>query len=151
MLIIVIVSCSEDEAGDGSKDDTSEVSEASSVAEEILKLVNEHRKSVGKEALSFNTLANTLAKEHSMYMIEQNDISHDGFEDRSVRLNKEEQAVGTAENVAFKYTSAQAVVTGWINSTRHKQNIEGNYTETGISAIKNESGTYFFTQIFLNK
>ncbi len=148
MLIIGTVSCSKDEAGYDSKDDTSE---ASSVAEEILKLVNEHRNSVGKEALSFNTLANTLAKEHSMYMIAQNDISHDGFEDRSIRLNQEEQATGTAENVAFKYTSAQAVVTGWINSTRHKQNIEGNYTETGISAIKNESGTYFFTQIFLNK
>ncbi len=142
-------SSSTDEEDDNTSSDQN--TEVSAMAQEILNLINTHRESIGKDALVFNTLANTLAKEHTEYMIAQDVLSHDGFQERSQRLNQEEQAAGTAENVASRYNSAQNVVNAWLGSTRHKQNIEGNYTHTGISAIQNNSGTYFFTQIFLNK
>ena len=140
------VSCSKDD----SLQDIEE-QEALSIADEILQLVNIHRASIGKEALAMNTLATELAEEHTHYMIAQKDISHDSFDERSNRLFTEENASGTGENVAYGQQSAQAVMEAWINSSGHRANIEGNFTHIGIAVIKNSSGVYYFTQIFLKK
>ena len=47
------------------------------------------------------------------------------------------------------YTSAQAVVDGWLGSEGHKTNIEGDYTHSAISAVKTNDGVYYYTQIFI--
>ncbi|TBN02452.1 CAP domain-containing protein [Hyunsoonleella flava] len=125
--------------------------EALSMAEEILQIVNAHRASIGKNALEFNILANDLAYEHTLYMIEQSDISHDDFDKRSDRLITEENANKTGENVAYGQRDAKAVMDAWLNSSGHRENIEGDFTHIGIAAVKNSSGTYYYTQIFLKK
>ncbi len=125
--------------------------EAISVAEEILQIVNAHRASIGKERLSFNTLANDLAYEHTLYMINQRDISHDDFDQRSDRLFTEENASRTGENVAYGQRSAKDVMNAWLNSSGHRKNIEGDFTHIGIAVVKNASGVYYFTQIFFKK
>lgn len=146
-VIFSSVSCSKD---DGSENDI-EKSEAISMAEEILQIVNTHRASIGKTPLEFNTLANDLAYEHTLYMIDQNDISHDDFGNRSDRLIAEENANRTGENVAYGQRSAEHVMEAWLNSSGHRKNIEGDFTHIGIAVIKNTSGTYYFTQLFLRK
>ena len=143
-VITCTVSCS--------KDDSSEVIEeleALTVEKEILKLVNAHRENIGKDALSTNDLANKLAKEHTIFMIGKGKISHDNFDDRADRLFDEENANSVGENVAAKQKSAKDVMDAWINSKGHRENIEGNFTHIGISAIKNNSGKYYYTQLFL--
>lgn len=145
-LLVCIVSCSKD---DSSKD--IEKQEVLSIAEEILQLVNVHRVSIGKEPLEMNALATDLAEEHTLYMIVQNDISHDDFDERSNRLFAEENASRTGENVAYGQRSAQAVMEAWLNSSGHRKNIEGDFTHIGIGVIKNDAGVYYFTQIFLKK
>ena len=140
------VSCSKDD----SHEDIEKL-ETLTIEEEIFQLVNAHRTSIGKEPLATNNLATELAEAHTHYMISQNDISHDNFDDRSDRLFDEENASRTGENVAYGQQSAKDVMEAWINSSGHRANIEGDFTHIGISVIKNNSGVYYFTQIFLKK
>jgi uncharacterized protein YkwD len=146
-LVIFAVSCSKDYV---SENDI-EQAEAITIAEEILQLVNAHRASIGKDALSFDALANNLAYEHTLYMIEQNDISHDYFDERADRLFDEGNANSVGENVAYGQRSAKEVMEAWLNSSGHRENIEGNFTHIGIAVVKNASGTYYFTQLFMRK
>lgn len=142
-LVLCFYSCSKDDV---------KPSETLTITEEILQLVNEHRASIGKNVLSFNALANDLAKEHTLYMIAQSNMSHENFDGRADRLYAEEDAIIVGENVAYGYKTAKAVMEGWLNSPGHRNNIEGEYfTHIGVAAIKNEAGTYYFTQIFLEK
>ena len=144
IVLTVTVSCSKD---DSAKD--IEKLEALSVEEDIMQLVNAHRASIGKDALSKNTLATQLAKEHNLFMIGKGKISHDNFDDRAGRLFDEENANSVGENVAAKQKSAKDVMEAWLNSQGHRENIEGNFTHIGISAIKNDAGQYYYTQLFL--
>lgn len=145
-VLTLSVSCSKED----SQQDI-ENQEAKTTTTEILQLVNVHRASLGKSALSQNDLATQLAEEHSLYMINQNEISHDNFDERGSRLINEEQANKVGENVAYKYKTAQEVMEAWLNSSAHKKNIEGDYTHIGISAMKNDDGIYYFTQVFFRK
>lgn len=122
-----------------------------SIENEILKLVNKHRKSIGKSSIKINVFANTLSKEHTNYMIYKNTISHDNFNQRSQQLFDLENARSIGENVAAGQASAGSVMQSWLKSEGHKKNIEGNFTHIGISAIKNEAGIYYYTQLFLKK
>ncbi len=126
-------------------------SELNSVAQEILELVNAHRRSKGKQPLAISPLANTLAQSHTEYMVRVNAISHDNFDARSDRLFKEDNARGTGENVASGQRSAAAVMEAWLDSTGHRKNIEGDFTHIGISVVNNASGRPFYTQLFLKK
>lgn len=140
LLFVSISSCSEDESD--------QIIIETSITDQILILVNAHRDSNGLEKLSRNATADNLAIEHSKYMIAQDKISHDNFKSRTENLKRNENAKGTGENVAYGYNTAEKVVTAWLNSSGHKENIEGNFTHTGIAAIQNSDGTYYFTQLF---
>ncbi|MCL6293588.1 CAP domain-containing protein [Jejuia spongiicola] len=145
-VLTCTVSCSKDD----SLEDIEKL-ETLSIEEEIFQLVNLHRASIGKEPLAINNLATELAEEHTHYMIAQKDISHDYFDERSDRLFNEEKASRTGENVAYGQQSAKDVMDAWIDSSGHRANIEGDFTHIGISVVKNSSGVYYFTQIFLKK
>ncbi|MGC6431849.1 MAG: CAP domain-containing protein [Jejuia sp.] len=146
-LLFFIASCSKDDVAEGDM----QQSEALTIAEEILMIVNTHRASIGENALEFDTLANDLAYEHTLYMIDQQDINHDDFDARSDRLFSEANASRTGENVAYGQPTAQAVMDAWLNSSGHRKNIEGDFTHIGIAAVKSTSGRYYYTQIFFRQ
>jgi len=60
-----------------------------------------------------------------------------------------------AENVAYDSRSgdrlAARVVDDWLASSRHRENIEGDFTDTGIGAARAQDGLYYFTQIFVRR
>ncbi len=141
VLSLVMFSCSED---DGSIDTPNEIS----VVDEILSLVNQHRRDQGLSILEKNNTAEQLAIDHSKYMISQGRISHDNRDAKFQTLQEKENARSFGENVASGQNSAQSVMTGWLNSSGHRANIEGNYTHIGIAAVKDENGRYYYTQIF---
>lgn len=153
IVLMLNVSCSKDEElnEELSEEEITEITESTSIANEILQIVNTHRQSIGKNTLTKNLLATDLANAHTKYMIAQNDINHDDFSDRSNRLIMEENASSTGENVAFGQRSAKQVMDAWLNSPGHRRNIEGDFTHIGIGVIKNDAGAYYFTQIFLKK
>lgn len=118
------------------------------IENEILKLVNEHRVSIDKPELSLSNIATDLAKDHTEYMISKNLASHDNFENRFNKLVENANAKIAGENVASHYTSAQGVIDAWLSSAKHKENIEGDFTNIGIAAKKGKNDKYFYTQIF---
>lgn len=156
-VLICNVSCTTDdilteniEAEEADNEDTDNEGSVS-IIQEILQLVNAHRESFGMQTLEFNDLATQLAEEHTEFMINAKEISHDYFSERANRLFDEEKATNVGENVAVGQRSAKDVMDAWLNSQGHRENIEGNFTHIGISAIKNDAGRYYYTQLFLKK
>ncbi|GGX21665.1 CAP domain-containing protein [Aquimarina muelleri] len=145
ILSTVLSSCSNDDNISNDDNNSNEIS----VADEILKLVNEYRSEKGLKPLIKNNTAEELAIDHTRYMISKGRISHDNGDQKFKALQEKENATGMAENVAAGQESAQSVVTSWLNSSAgHRENIEGNYTHIGIAAIKDENGKYYYTQLF---
>ena len=118
---------------------------------EILRLVNKHRTDMGLKPLSNDPHIIKEAEQHSKNMASGKvAFGHDGFEGRSNRLSKVIKHSGaSAENVAYGARTAEAVVDMWLHSKGHRENIEGNYTLTGLGIAKDKSGTLYFTQIFI--
>jgi uncharacterized protein YkwD len=120
---------------------------------EILKLVNKHRTGMGLGALQMNDIASVAAEKHSHNMATNKvPFGHDGFDARMAGLRKQIKPVyGWAENVAYGSDDAKEIVDMWLHSPGHKKNIEDNYNLTGIGIAKSADGSYYYTQIFLNK
>jgi len=148
LAVVCISSCSSEDDTTLTDGETIELTNESNVSDAILLLINQHRQGLGLSSLSKNETAEKLSIDHTKYMISINDINHDNFDQRGDALAMQENAMGVAENVAKFYPDAQSVVDGWLTSPEHKQNIEGNYMYTGISAIKDKDGRYYYTQLF---
>lgn len=119
---------------------------------EVHDLINDYRNSQELEPLELNNIISEVARQHSQKMADgKTDFGHDGFSERVATIREQIGGNGAAENVAFGYSSAESVVEGWINSSGHKRNIEGNYTHTGIGIAYSEEGRPYYTQIFLKK
>ncbi|MDT7829017.1 CAP domain-containing protein [Pricia sp. S334] len=118
------------------------------VEKELLSLVNDHRVSLGKNALQFNATAYDQANVHTDYMIGKGAINHDNFTIRASAISKEVDAQFVAENVAKDYSTASGAFVGWLSSANHKHTMEDDFTHTAISVKKDENGTAYFTQIF---
>lgn len=146
-LLFLCWSCQEDNVMIPENDVVNSTSELT-VSEEILKLVNQYRQSLGLSQLARNKTADDLAMNHTNYMISKNAISHDNFNDRWQLLQQKENATSAGENVASGYPTAEKVFTAWLNSAGHKENIEGYYTHIGIAAIKDAQGRFYYTQLF---
>jgi uncharacterized protein YkwD len=116
---------------------------------EIVKLINEHRVSVGLKALKINDFMSNQAKNHNDYMIKTNNFGHDNFDTRYETITKELGSGYMGENVAKQQKTAKEVVDTWLNSKLHKENIEGDkYTSTGIAVTADANGVLYFTNIF---
>lgn len=120
----------------------------SEIEKELIVLMNEYRRSKGLGKLSVNYVAQKYASQHNTYMISINKISHDNFQERASQLSAETNAVLVAENLAKDYDNANDAFEAWLNSPGHKDNIEADFTHTGISAKKDALGNYYYTQIF---
>ena len=118
--------------------------------DQVLALINDHRRSIGKPALVKNQVIWEQANGHSQNMASKTvPFGHDGFEARIAVIKA---ALGSGgypgENVAMGFNSAEAVVNAWLGSAGHRANIEGNSTRTGVSSVKSVGGTWYFTQVF---
>jgi uncharacterized protein YkwD len=117
---------------------------------EILALVNDHRRSIGKPVLVMNQVIWTQANGHSQNMASKTvPFGHDGFDARVAAIRAALGSGGSAaENVAMGYGSAASVVSAWLGSAGHRANIEGNSTRTGVSAARSSDGVWYYTQVF---
>ncbi len=128
-----------------------EAENAKEVEEELLGVVNNHRISIGQNVLEFSAVAYEFANEHNDYMISIGSINHDNFSSRASKISSQIGAELVAENVAKDYDNAVEAFQGWYNSSSHKKTMEGNFTHTAVSVKINESGNYYFTQIFFRQ
>ena len=120
--------------------------------EEFVELVNEHRISIGRAPLIHSEEMARIAETHSKNMAAGTvAFGHDGF---SSRCSSARSALGggnwCAENVAKGQKTPQAAFNSWINSSGHRANIESSRaTHMGFGYAKSSSGTYLWTQLFL--
>ena len=123
---------------------------ASAYDDSILTLINDHRRSIGKPALEKNQVIWEQANIHSQDMASKRvPFGHDGFDARIAVIRAALGSGGSAaENAAMGYTSADSVVNGWLSSSGHRANIEGNSKRTGVSAVKSSDGVWYYTQVF---
>jgi uncharacterized protein YkwD len=137
---------------------SSEVSNASALdqdtAGQFLALINEHRKEIGAPLLSLNDQLSTIALGHSTNMANETvDFGHTGF---SGRCTDARNAVNggnlCAENVAMGQKTARAVFDAWMDSPGHRANMEqARFTHMGIAYKQNRNGTFYWTQILVEK
>jgi len=130
---------------------SNEASSSPKFIEDILENVNQYRASKGLSALTLNNVISAEAEKHSEDMANGRvAFGHDGFSSRIQKISSQlGPAKMSAENVALGNLTAKQVVTNWINSPAHRENMEGNFTLTGIGTAKDKSGVIYFTQIFI--
>lgn len=117
---------------------------------QIVELINVYRASLNLNPLTMLNEASKEAIAHNAYMINQGIISHDFFHIRSQNLKDNVEAKKVLENVGYGFYNAESVVSAWLNSEGHRENIENpNVTDFGISSTQDENGKYYFTNIFV--
>lgn len=145
IVVCVAYSCSTEPL-----ESTNSVANVSSpdVEQELLEIVNDHRISLGYQALTFSAVAYEYASAHTDYMISRGSISHDNFSSRASGISAEVNASEVSENVAKDYNTAQEAFDNWMISSGHRKAIEGNFTHTAVSIKKDSEGNFYFTQLF---
>jgi uncharacterized protein YkwD len=129
----------------------------------IIVLINDERQQFDLSTLSEDSLLTSLAREHSISMVENDFFSHERYPGE--RPFSYGQSYGTirGENIAMiptrqtipgPYLSLQEVcewaVSGWMDSEGHRENIlKTNYTKTGVGVSFSDEGDYLYiTQMF---
>ena len=112
-------------------------------------LVNEHRLEVGCDALEWHAGVADVAQAHSADMVERDFFAHTNPDGESPfdRLTAAGIDFGAAaENIAYGYPGAEAVLQGWLDSSGHRQNIENcGLRQHGVGLV----GTHW-THLFAN-
>ena len=153
LMAVLSFSCSTEEMPNDTIDTSSFVNTpaAKAIEIEILELINNHRIELGLNPLNNLNIIKSVAYTHTDYMVEINQVNHDFFYQRKNSLIQNAGAESVTENVAYGYSTAQAVVNAWINSDNHRANLEGDYTDFDISAEQNSEGRWYYTNIFIKK
>ncbi|HLV15259.1 MAG TPA: CAP domain-containing protein [Xanthomarina sp.] len=153
LIVMLSFSCSTDNLDESVSNPETNlvVPETKPIEIEILDLINEHRLSLGLNALESMSIIKSQAYSHTDYMIEKDNVSHDNFFSRKNYLVNNAGANIVSENVAYGYTRAESLVNAWLASPGHKENIEGDFTNFDISAEQNSQGKWYYTNIFVKK
>lgn len=120
--------------------------------DEVTSLINKERGKAGCGTVKTDERMRAAGRAHSGDMAKNNYFSHTGpdgssFVDRLARAGyPREGAAG--ENIAYGYGTAQAVVTGWMNSPDHRRNILNcSAKSTGVGLAYQGTRPYW-TQLF---
>ncbi|RYG26389.1 MAG: CAP domain-containing protein, partial [Chitinophagaceae bacterium] len=92
------------------------------------------------------------SEEHNEYMIANQVVNHDQFQQRANNIMEVVGAVKVNENIAYNYQQPSGALHAWLNSPGHKANIEGNFTHFGVSvSVDPTTGKKYYTNIFVKK
>ncbi len=122
----------------------------SAIENEVVTLVNEIRRSNGLSELKLNQKLSSVARTKSQDMRNKGYFSHTSptYGTPFEMITEFGISYRTAgENIAKGYSSAKAVVDGWMNSEGHRANIlNSSFTEIGVGYVAD--GNYW-TQMFI--
>ena len=123
----------------------------SSTEIELFDRINHHRDSIGLNILRKNQHISFICQEHNIYMIDNDVVNHDYFQMRSDNLIKTLGAVRVGENIAYNYQTPKSTLKAWLNSPGHKENIEGDYTDFGLSITIGTNQRKYITLILIKR
>ncbi len=119
---------------------------------EVLNLTNVERTKIGLNPLTWNDNLAEGADAHCKDMVAHNFFAHEGSDgstpgDRATAAGYKWSWVG--ENIAKGQKTPQEVVTAWMNSEHHRENIlRPEFTELGVALEYDSSGTPYWGQLF---
>lgn len=117
---------------------------------EVIRLVNEIRQQNGLKTLTENWELSRVARYKSQDMLDHRYFSHTSptYGSPFQMLKAFGLSYRTAgENIAKGYSSPQAVVNGWMNSSGHRANIlNASYTQIGVGYV---AQGHYWTQMFI--
>jgi uncharacterized protein YkwD len=120
--------------------------------DEVTALINKERSKAGCAAVKTDERMRAAARAHSADMAKNNYFSHTGrdgssFVDRLARAGYPRDGAA-GENIAYGYATAQAVVTGWMNSDGHRKNILNCSAKSTGVGLAYRGSTPYWTQEF---
>jgi uncharacterized protein YkwD len=112
----------------------------------VLKLTNARRKAHGVKPLKAAECPDRLAEKWTRHMARTHDFEHQSldpfFQCRSTST--------AGENIAFGYESARALVSAWMHSTGHRENIlNPHFHRIGVAGWRDTGGRTYATQDFI--
>lgn len=111
-------------------------------------LMNDHRTSIGCPALTWSAEVAAVAQAHSADMVARDFFSHTNPDGDSPFDRLQDAGISysaAAENIAYGYPTAEAVLDAWLGSAGHRANIENcSLTEHGVGL----DGTHW-THLFI--
>ena len=123
-----------------------------SFEQEVIRLVNEIRVSNGLKALTYDWELARVARYKSQDMKDNRYFAHNSpvygtpFQ---MMKNFGISYRSAGENIAMGYSTPQAVVNAWMNSSGHRANIlNSSYTHIGVGYV---SSGHYWTQMFISK
>lgn len=109
-------------------------------AEELVNLTNQERQSQSLNLLTINPALNQAALQKAADMIAHNYWAHTspaGLTPWTFFKNVNYRYLYAGENLARDFFDSNAVITAWMNSPTHKDNIlSSRYRETGIAVVQ---------------
>lgn len=126
------------------------------IEREIFDMINQHRISNGLNPLEWNDTIAGQCRIHSRDMASGSiPVGHDGFDQRVANISNTIVLAVVAENVSYYNTGsigssspASIAVNGWIGSSEHRVNVEGDFNLTGVG-VEKDGSEYYFTQIYV--
>lgn len=120
--------------------------------ERVVKLVNQVRAKFNLGALKMKKELCKPAKDHSANMaFKKCGFGHDGFQKRATDIINLGRHNSVGENVAYTYLMDDPVLIsmeGWMESQGHRENILGDYDETGVGIVFSKDSRCYITQLF---
>lgn len=126
---------------------------------EAFALLNLKRAEKGLPHLVWSDDMARIARSHSLDMAQFNYFSHSGRDGSMVSDRADVQGItkwkAIGENIAYNRgyeKPAEFACERWMISTKHRDNIlNTRWKEAGIGVAVAQDGTYYFTQVFLEK
>ena len=152
-IVLTMVSCSSNSSeGNPSTDKVVTTYNYNDTELKLITLINNHRQSIGLNTLAVVNHISYKSQEHNIYMIDNNVVNHDYFQQRSDNLKSVLGAERVSENIAYNYQTAESAMLAWLNSPSHKANLEGDYTDLGVSVTLDPvTGKKYYTNMFIKK
>ena len=127
------------------------VNEDDRMALEIHQRINAYRVSHEIPPLVFEQASTRIAMEYAAAMSLAKGLSKEQLDILESDIEEAVNAVEMEKNIHRGHDSADSLVEAWIADKNYLSNIVKNYTHTGIGAVSNEEGEYFFIQVFYKK
>lgn len=119
---------------------------AASVRAAVVTRVNEERRAAALRPLTSDAGLGRAAQERARAMASANRLSHSGWEGV---IHQHDDAFTIAENVAYNYSSASAVVDAWMRSPGHRANLLGrSFRRIGVGCIVDARAHMWWAQDF---
>ena len=121
------------------------------MATKIFEKLNEYRKSLNLEILTWNEDVYILTLNHTYYMIEKGEISHDDFGERVTGYGASNENVAMfGGSTVDDESGAEKFFNMWKNSSGHDKNMKSTAVNQGAVGVVKSGNSYYSTMINVN-